>query len=58
MKKTHVMFIDSCRWMLYVLVRLTSNLVGVNDMKFNICKNSCKINHINENYVVHEKCEK
>ena len=51
MKKARMSFNGSC--MPYVLISLTSNLVGVNDMKCNICKNPCKSSHINENYVAH-----
>ena len=57
MKRSQLRFIDSCRFRSSSLDGLVSNLIGVNDQKCKICKNPCRMSHIDENYIVHAKCQ-
>ena len=56
-KKIQLRFIDSIRFMVSSLDSLTNNLIGVSGMPCNECGESCKITHIDEDYVAHRKCE-
>ena len=56
LKRLQLRFIDNCRFLSSSLDSLVSNL-GVNDLKCNICKNPCRMSHVDENYIVHAKCQ-
>ena len=57
-KKTQLRFIDSMKFMATSLQSLTNNLVGVGEMKCNLCKEDCDLAYIDECYVVHAECMK
>ena len=57
-KKIQLKFIDSMRFMASSLDSLTNNSVGVSEMPCNECGESCKITHIDKDYIAHGKCEK
>ena len=51
-------FIDSVRFMSSSLDSLSENLIGVNGMVCEACRNKAELTHIDENYVAHGMCGK
>ena len=54
--KIQLKFIDSMRFMVSSLEALSSNLVGVSGIVCDLCGESCKFTHVDEDYVTHGKC--
>ena len=57
-EKIQLRFIDRAKFMSTSLESLTNNLVGVSEIKCNLCKGDWDLACIDECYVAHAKCRK